>query len=96
MKTQYAAALSLATGAAIGAVVVHGLQAQAKLKAYSVVEIEPVGGATVSPSYLDTVRKAIVTAHGRALRTVNGQVFHLEGAVAICVGICLAQSPART
>jgi uncharacterized protein (DUF1330 family) len=82
MKTQYAVALSLATGVAIGAVAVQGLHAQAKLKSYSVVEVEPVGGATVPQSYLDTVRKAIVTAHGRALRTVNGQVFHVEGAPA--------------
>ena len=40
MKTQYAMALTLLAGVAIGAVAVEGLHAQAKLKAYSVGELE--------------------------------------------------------
>ena len=88
MKTQYTMTLTLLAGVAIGAVAVQGLHAQAKLKAYSVVEVEPLAGATISTSYLDTVRKAIVNAHGRALRTINGKVFHIEGAPApVRVGI---------
>jgi uncharacterized protein (DUF1330 family) len=82
MKTKYTIAWSLFAGVAIGAVAVQGLHAQAKLKAYSVVEVEPVAGGTLPSTYLDTVRKAMVSAHGRALRTVNGKVFHVEGSPA--------------
>ena len=67
-------------GVAIGAIAVQGLHAQgAKPKAYSVGEIEPVAGQKVSPTYLENVRKAIVSHHGRALRTVNGRVQGIEG-----------------
>ena len=53
-----------------------------KLKAYSVGEIEPIAGATLSPSYLDNIRKEINKAHGRSLRTLSGKIFHIEGAPA--------------
>lgn len=56
MKTQYTLALTLLTGVAIGAVAVQGLHAQAKLKAYSIGEIVPIAGATISPSYLAAAR----------------------------------------
>ncbi len=80
MKTKYTVALSTLVGVAIGAVAMQGLHAQgAKLKAWSVGEIEPVGGATVSASYLKDARDAIANAHGRALRTVNGRVIAIEG-----------------
>jgi uncharacterized protein (DUF1330 family) len=81
MKTRYTVALTLLAGVAIGAVAVEGLHAQAKLKAYSIAEIEPTG-ATVSTSYLDAARKAIDNAHGRSLRTINGRVVHIDGAAA--------------
>jgi len=79
MKTKYAVALAVATFG-LGALAVQGLHAQAKLKAYSVGEIEPIGGAKVSPTYLENVRKAMVSYHGRALRTINGRVVKIEGA----------------
>jgi uncharacterized protein (DUF1330 family) len=80
MKTKYTVALSTLVGVAIGAVAMQGLHAQgAKLKAWSVGEIEPVSGATVSASYLKDARDAIANAHGRALRTVNGRVIAIEG-----------------
>jgi uncharacterized protein (DUF1330 family) len=83
MKSQYTMGLTLVAGIAIGAIAMQGLHAQgAKLKAYSVGEIEPIGGATLSASYLDAARKAIGNAHGRPLRTVNGRVVHIEGAPA--------------
>ena len=83
MKPRYALGLTLVTGMAIGALAMQGLHAQgAKLKAYSVGEIEPIGGATLSASYLDNIRKEINQSHGRSLRTLNGQVFHIEGAPA--------------
>lgn len=51
-------------GAALGATAMKGLHAQAKLKAYSVGEIERIG--TLPPDYLQTVRKAIEAADGRS------------------------------
>ena len=80
MKTKHTAALSLLAGVAIGAVAMQGLHAQsAKLKAYTVGEIEPVSGAALPASYLKEVREAITKAHGRSLRTVNGRVLGVEG-----------------
>jgi uncharacterized protein (DUF1330 family) len=71
--------LALLVGVAIGAFAVQGLHAQAKLKAYSVAEIEPIGDAKVSAAYLAGVRKGITDHHGSALRTVNGRVVKIEG-----------------
>jgi uncharacterized protein (DUF1330 family) len=70
--------LAVVAGAALGAAATQGLHAQAKLKAYSVGEVEAIGA--LPPDYLPTVRKAIEAAHGRALRTVNGRVVSIEGA----------------
>ena len=52
MRTQYTVALSLLAGVALGGLAVQGLHAQAKLKAYSIGEIIPIAGGTVSPAYL--------------------------------------------
>jgi uncharacterized protein (DUF1330 family) len=78
MKTNYKVAIALVAGAAIGGAAIQGLHAQAKLKAYSVGEVEVMG--SMDPSYLPTVRKAIEAGHGHALRTVNGRVVTIEGA----------------
>ena len=64
-------------GAVLGATAIQGLHAQAKLKAYSVGEIEVIG--TLPPDYLPAVRKEIEAAHGRAIRTLNGRVVSIEG-----------------
>jgi uncharacterized protein (DUF1330 family) len=80
VKTKYTVALSLLSGVAIGAIAMQGLHAQgAKLKAWSVGELEPVAGATISASYLKDARDAIAKAHGTPLRTVNGRVVSIEG-----------------
>ena len=80
MKRRYALGLTMVAGMAIGALAVEALHAQgAKLKAYSIGEIIPIAGATISASYLDAARKAISDSHGRSLRTVNGKVFYVEG-----------------
>jgi uncharacterized protein (DUF1330 family) len=77
MKIQYT--MALLAGIAIGAIAVQGLHAQgAKLKAYSVGEIEIVD-ASAQAAYLPAARKAIDGAHGRALRTAAGQVVQIEG-----------------
>src|SRR5215831_9506061 len=78
MKTRYTVALSMIVGAALGGAAIQGLHAQAKLKAYSVGEIELI--SALPSDYLSSVRKAIEDAHGRALRTVNGRVVSIEGA----------------
>jgi hypothetical protein len=79
MRTQYLMALSLLGGIAIGGFAVQGLSAQTKLKAYSIGEIEPIAGATVSPAYIAAARKALADAGGRSMGTLKGRVFHAEG-----------------
>src|SRR5246127_5434452 len=78
MKTRYAVALSMIAGAALGGAAIQGLHAQAKLKAYSIAEVE-VTNASAQPGYLPDVRKAIEQSHGRSLRTLNGRIVSLEG-----------------
>jgi uncharacterized protein (DUF1330 family) len=78
MNTKFKIVLAIVAGAGLGAAATQGLHAQAKLKAYSVGEVEMIG--SLPPDYLPTVRKAIEAAHGRALRTVNGRVVSIEGA----------------
>ena len=79
MRTQYTVALSLLAGVALGGLAVQGLHAQAKLKAYSIGEIEPIAGATVSAGYLAAARKALAEAGGRSMGTLKGRIFHAEG-----------------
>jgi uncharacterized protein (DUF1330 family) len=71
--------IALLAGVAIGAIALQGLHAQgAKLKAYSVGEIETLD-ATAQAAYLPAARKAIEAAHGRALRTAAGRVVQIDG-----------------
>ena len=79
MRTRYRVALPLLAGVAIGGLAVQGLHAQAKLKAYSIGEIIPVAGGTVSPGYLAAARKALADAGGRSMGTLKGRIFHAEG-----------------
>ena len=81
MNTNSKIVLAVVAGMAIGAAAIPGLHAQAKLKAYSVGEVEVIDAAA-QPSYLPAVRKAIEQAHGHTLRTLNGRVQHIEGAAA--------------
>jgi uncharacterized protein (DUF1330 family) len=74
----YTVALSMIAGAALGGTAIQGLHAQAKLKAYSIGEIE-VTDMSAQPAYLPVVRKAIEESHGRTLRTLNGRVVPVEG-----------------
>ena len=78
MKTRYTVALSMIAGAALGGAAIQGLHAQAKLKAYSVSELD-VFNAEAQTAYVVGARKAIDGAHGRSLR---GRVEHIEGAAA--------------
>jgi uncharacterized protein (DUF1330 family) len=78
MNTKFKIVIAAVAGAALGATAVQGLHAQAKLKAYSIGELEVIG--ELPPACLPTVRKAIEAAHGRSLRTLNGRVIPVEGA----------------
>jgi Domain of unknown function (DUF1330) len=70
--------LAVVVGAALGAAATQGLHAQAKLKAYSVSELD-VSDMEAQKAYLPVARTAIEGAHGRALRTAAGRVEHIEG-----------------
>ena len=72
MNTKSKIVLAAVAGAALGATAIQGLHAQAKLKAYSIGEIE-VTDASAQPGYVPPVRNAIEQAHGRSLRTLNGK-----------------------
>jgi len=79
MRSNFRLAMVMLAGAAIGAIAVQGLHAQgAKLKAYSVGEIETLD-ASAQAAYLPAARKAIEAAHGHALRTAAGRIVQVEG-----------------
>jgi uncharacterized protein (DUF1330 family) len=77
VKTNYKVAIALVAGTAIGGAAIQGLHAQAKLKAYSVSEVEVMGA--MDPGYLPAIRKAIEDGHGHPVRTLNGRVVTVEG-----------------
>jgi uncharacterized protein (DUF1330 family) len=79
MRTRYIVALSLVAGIALGGLSVQAQRANTTLKAYSIGEIIPIAGATVSPQYLAAARKALAEAGGRSMGTLKGKVFHAEG-----------------
>ncbi len=79
MRSNFRLAMVMLTGVAIGAIAVQSLNAQgAKLKAYSVGEIETLD-ASAQATYLPAARKAIEAAHGHALRTAAGRIAQVEG-----------------
>jgi len=82
MNTKSKTVLAVIAGAALGAAAMQGLHAQAKLKAYTVGEVEVIGA--MDPNYLPTVRKAIEEGHGHALRTLNGRVVSRAAACQEC------------
>ena len=79
MRSNFRLAMVMLAGVAIGAIAVQGLHAQgAKLKAYSVGEIE-ILDASAQAAYLPAARKAIEAAQGHALRTAAGRIVQVEG-----------------
>ena len=94
MNTNFKVALAVVAGAALGATAMQGLHAQAKLKAYSVAEVETLDPAG-QMAYIPAIRKAIEAAHGHALRTIGvGQRGRRSGILQIesLEGLC---APAR-
>jgi len=71
--------MAMLAGAAIGAAAVSGLHAQAKLKAYTVSEIETLDAAALA-AYVPDAQAAIKSAGGRPLNTGGGKIVALEGA----------------
>ncbi|MBV9236442.1 MAG: DUF1330 domain-containing protein, partial [Xanthobacteraceae bacterium] len=78
MNTKPKIVLAIIAGIAIGSAATHGLHAQAKLKAYSIGELETLD-PTAQAAYLPAARKAIEAANGRALRTAAGRVISIDG-----------------
>jgi hypothetical protein len=76
MNTKAKIVVAVVAGAALGAGAMQGLHAQAKLKAYSVSELDTFD-VEAQKAYLPVARKAIEEAHGRALRTAAGRVEHI-------------------
>ncbi len=71
--------MTLLAGVAVAAIALQALHAQgAKLKAYSVAEIE-ILDPSAQDTYLPAARKALEAAHGRALRTTAGRVVQIHG-----------------
>jgi len=67
--------------AALGALAVQGLHAQAKPKAYTVSELETTDAAALA-AYVPLVQAAQKAAGGRPLRTGGGKIVAMEGAAA--------------
>jgi uncharacterized protein (DUF1330 family) len=71
-------ALALVVGAAVGAAAVHGLNAQAKPKAYQVTELEIIDDAAWK-SFAQAARASQQQAAGRNLHTAMGKVVAFVG-----------------
>ena len=79
MKARYTVALSVLAGAALGAVAVQGLHAQAKPKIYYVAEIEVTNLDAWQKEYAPKAQALIKESGGRLL-AAGQNVTSLEGA----------------
>jgi len=79
MKSSYAAALALLTGAALGAAAVQGLHAQAKPPAYAIAEIDVSNMEGYRTEYLPVGEKAVLAggatylARGSRTASIKGE-----------------------
>jgi uncharacterized protein (DUF1330 family) len=78
MKTQYALALAVVAGFALGAVAVQGLQAQAKPPVYLISSTDVTNVDAYMNEYLPKVRASIKAAGGRQL-VASQQITLVEG-----------------
>src|SRR6266404_3686482 len=81
MNTKFKLTLAALAGIALGAAAVQGLHAQAKPKAYQVVEIE-VLDAAAQAVYASLIQAAVKAAGGRLFNTAGGRIVALEGTAA--------------
>ena len=73
MKTRMTVALSMLAGATLGAATIQGLHAQAKPKAYTVIEVEVIDEAALK-AHLPPVEAALAAAGGHYLNTGGGRI----------------------
>ena len=73
--------IAMLAGAAVGAAAVQGLHAQAKLKAYTVAELETLDAAAQA-TYVPAVLAAQKAAGGHPFNTGGGKMVAMEGAAA--------------
>ena len=73
--------IAMLAGAALGAAAVQGLHAQAKLKAYTVAELETLDAAAQA-AYVPAVLAAQKAAGGHPFNTGGGKMIAMEGAAA--------------
>ena len=73
--------MAMLAGAALGAAAVQGLHAQAKLKAYTVAELETLDAAAQA-AYVPAVLAAQKAAGGHPFNTGGGRIVAMEGAAA--------------
>jgi uncharacterized protein (DUF1330 family) len=78
MKIQYAVALSLVTGIAVGAVAIERLHAQAKPPVYLVTEIEITNLDAYVKEYAPLAQASIKTSGGRLL-AAGQNITQIEG-----------------
>jgi uncharacterized protein (DUF1330 family) len=81
MNTKFNILLAIVAGAALGAAATQGLHAQAKLKAYTVAELETLDAAAQA-SYVPAVLAAQKAAGGHPFNTGGGKMIAMEGAPA--------------
>jgi uncharacterized protein (DUF1330 family) len=79
MNTKFKIAMAVVAGAALGAAAVQGLNAQAKLKAYTVAELETLDAAAQA-TYVPAVLAAQKAAGGHPFNTGGGKMVAMEGA----------------
>jgi len=73
MNTNFKIGLAVVAGAALGAAAMQGLHAQAKPKAYQVVEFEVLDGAALA-AFAPLVEAAFKAGGGRAFNTTGGRI----------------------
>ena len=80
MKTKFNIVLAAIAGAALGGIAVQGLHAQAKPKAYTISETDPLDAAAAA-AYTPLVQAAQKAAPGnpRNFQTTGGRIVALEG-----------------
>jgi uncharacterized protein (DUF1330 family) len=81
MNTKFKIAMAVVAGAALGAAAMQGLHAQAKLKAYTVAELETLDAAAQA-GYVPAVLAAQKAAGGHPFNTGGGKLLAMEGAPA--------------
>src|ERR1700693_5343331 len=86
MNTNFKIAVAVVAGAALGAAAMQGLHAQAKLKAYSVTEVEVLDPAALAV-YTPFIQAAIKGAGGRTFNTAGGRTIAFTGEAPRRVGI---------